>query len=240
VSGLVEIAYNDAFDEGFYDVFDTPYTNGVYFISTGNLNNDGMADIVVSDDGGDRYLLNLGESAGVGQFLQFVFTYAHVGGGGPASDDGFAGNSVIADLDNDGWNDVLVTDVEVDIPGCGRRMHIYQNSGGEVGGSIALQETTTGSGCQTFLSNPPSCVLDDGEYAIYQGVLGDFQSRTPLTCATAGHHTDVVHWPSEADEYYLIVPQRDALEGSAGVDSAGNPRPPGPAPCAQRFLASCE
>src|SRR6185295_3735940 len=42
-------------------------------------------------------------------------------------DDGFGSQSLITDLDNDGWKDVLISDVDVDIDGCGRRLHIYHN-----------------------------------------------------------------------------------------------------------------
>ena len=48
--------------------------------------NDGLPDILISDDGQDRYLLNQGATGGIANYVSFAFTYAHVGGGsGPAS-----------------------------------------------------------------------------------------------------------------------------------------------------------
>jgi hypothetical protein len=55
-------------------------------------------------------------------------------------DDGFAGNNYIVDLDNDGFGDTIHADVDVDVPGCTRRGHIYHNPGGTVGGQMQLKE----------------------------------------------------------------------------------------------------
>lgn len=93
-----------------------------YFVSAGDLNNDGRLDLVISDDGADRYLLNTGNAAnGTANFTTFTFQFQSGG------DDGFASQSAVADLNNDGWNDVLISDVDVDIAGCSRRLHIYKN-----------------------------------------------------------------------------------------------------------------
>ena len=43
------------------------------------------------------------------------------------SDDGFGSNNLIVDLDGDGWNDALIADVDVDIGGYSRYLHIYHN-----------------------------------------------------------------------------------------------------------------
>jgi len=62
--------------------------------------------------------------------------YQFVGG----NDDGFVGNSRVADLDGDQWPDTIHGDVDVEIPGCTRRCHIYHNPGGTPGGEIVLRE----------------------------------------------------------------------------------------------------
>lgn len=99
-----------------------------YHITVGDLNNDNLLDIVVTDDAADSYLLNTGnDGQGLANFSRLFFDFA--GGIGATGDDGFGGNSVIADLDNDGFNDVILTDVDVDIAGCNRRLHIYHNLG---------------------------------------------------------------------------------------------------------------
>jgi len=117
----VSISYNDADNEGFFDFFDVVYDNAPYHISVGELNNDNRLDIVVTDDGSDRYLLNQGNDAGGhATFIERTFN---------GSQPEFGGDSYTADLNNDGFNDVFITDVDVDSPGCGRQSKIYRNLG---------------------------------------------------------------------------------------------------------------
>ena len=120
----VSVSYNDPANEGFFDELDIIYNNSPYHISVGDLNNDGRPDIVVTDDNADRYLLNQGNGFdGLANFASQTFRFES------GSDDGFGGNSVIADLDGDGFKDVIITDVDVDDSVAGRRMHIYHNLG---------------------------------------------------------------------------------------------------------------
>ncbi len=131
----IAVVYNDSASEGFFDFYDVVYSNAPYHVSVGDLNNDSMLDLVASDDGSDRYLLNQGNDAqGHADFTPFTFSF-QAGG-----DDGFASNSLITDLNNDGWQDVLIADVDVDISGCSRRMHIYRNLAGTPGSNVTLQE----------------------------------------------------------------------------------------------------
>jgi len=157
----VGVAYNQPVGEGQFDTFEVLYQNSPYFISVGDLNNDSKLDVVITDDGADRYLLNQGNGGdGLPNFSASTFSFQHNGGtANTSSDDGFGSNSLIADLDNDGWNDVLIADVDVDIGGCTRRMHIYRNVGGAVGGQVELREETEGSNCQTSFGNPASCLV---------------------------------------------------------------------------------
>jgi hypothetical protein len=150
----VGVAYNDPDSEGFFDTYEVVNNQAPYFISVGDLNNDNQLDIVITDDGADRYLLNQGNDLdGMADFVSFTYSFDEAG------DDGFGGNNLIADLNNDGWNDVLIADVDVDIGGCGRRMHVYRNLGGMPGGNVTLQEQTSGTGCDTASGNPPSCIV---------------------------------------------------------------------------------
>jgi hypothetical protein len=140
----VSISYNNPANPGFFSVYDLPHGHQPYHVVVGNLNNDGLLDMVVSDDFLDRYRLGTGIVGGKETFSDHTFTFS--GGGG---DDGFASDNYIADLDNDGWNDVVICDVDVDISGnngCsdGRRMHVYRNLGGTVGGFVSLQEQIIG------------------------------------------------------------------------------------------------
>ncbi len=137
---IVDATYNDgAAGPGHFATRVTPYSGSAYHFNVGDLNNDSLPDLIVSDDGQDRYLLHTGVVGGLGTWGPTQpFTYS---GGG--SDDGFAGHSVVADLDNDGWNDVIVADFDVDVVGCGRRCHIYRNLGNAP--NVTLQEQQIGS-----------------------------------------------------------------------------------------------
>jgi len=100
------------------------YSLSSYFVSVGDLNGDGKLDMVMTDDNADRFLLNTGNDVnGSPNFSSFTFTFQ------AGSDDGFGSQNLITDLDNDGWNDVLISDVDVDGFGCSRRLHIYENQG---------------------------------------------------------------------------------------------------------------
>jgi hypothetical protein len=158
-AGFVGIAYNANTNP--FQVTDSPIGASTYFVSAGDLNQDNKTDLVTSDDGSDRYLLNQGNGPnGAADFVSFTYEFTHNGSTTQAADDdGFGGDNMVADLDMDGWNDVLITDVDVDISGCGRRMHIYRNLGGTPGGDVVLEEQTTGSSCQNIFGNPPSCLV---------------------------------------------------------------------------------
>ena len=151
----VSISYNDGPSHGVFGTYEIPYGNAPYHFSVGDLNNDSRPDIIVSDDGQDRYILNLGNNtAGVADWSPTI-AFSYSGGG---SDDGFGGNNLIADLDNDGWNDAIVTDVDVDIAGCARRTHIFRN-----------------------LANAPNVTLQE------QIVAGEVVGGIPTTALTGTH-----------------------------------------------------
>ncbi len=116
----VAITYNGQSPEGWFVDYDIIDQNAPYFISVDDLNGDGRLDIVVVDDGSDRYYLNQGNgSDGLANFTSFTLENSN----------GFGGNSLIIDLNGDSHNDIIVTDVDVDISGCSRTTHIYRNRG---------------------------------------------------------------------------------------------------------------
>jgi len=132
----VSISYNDTATHGVFGTYDLPYGNAPYHFNVGDLNNDGWTDFIVSDDGQDQYMLNQGPTTQGGPTTfapSIAFSYS--GGGG---DDGFGGNNLIADLDGDGWQDAIIADADVDIPGCNRRCHIFRNLGNAP--NVTLQE----------------------------------------------------------------------------------------------------
>jgi len=142
---FVGIAYNDPDNLGYFNSYEVVIQDSPYFVSVGDLNNDDRLDLVITDDGADRYLINTatgGDGRADWSPLQgFSFN------GPGASDPGFGGNSYITDLDNDGWNDVIITDVDVDSFGCGRRTNIYHNQGGTPGAIPTLLEEAQGTNC---------------------------------------------------------------------------------------------
>ena len=131
----VSISYNNTATEGMFGDYTLPYGNQPYHFSVGDLNNDGWQDFIVSDDGQDQYVLNQGATGSGPAAFSAPIAFSYSGGG---NDDGFGGNNIIADLDNDGWQDAIVADVDVDISGCNRRCHIFRNLGNAP--NITLQE----------------------------------------------------------------------------------------------------
>lgn len=96
-----------------------------YGMNVADLNGDGKLDFVIADDGQDRYCLNTGNGAdGQPNFSLNVIA------GSPSE---FGNTISIADLNLDGRNDVIVTDIDADLgpfcPSSGRRTKIYKNTG---------------------------------------------------------------------------------------------------------------
>jgi hypothetical protein len=130
----VQISYNNPLSIGTFNVLQQAYGNTPYHFAVGDLNNDQLPDLIFSDDGPDRYKLMTGVSGGQATFSsEFTFSYSPGDG-----DDGFAGNNYIIDLDNDGFRDAIICDVDVQISGCGRRTRIYRNLGNVP--NVTLQE----------------------------------------------------------------------------------------------------
>lgn len=130
----ISVSYNNPANEGFFNNYQVIYNNSPYHFALGDLNNDNLPDMVVSDDSADRYILHTGVQGGQATFSP-TMVFSYTGGG---FDDGFGGNNLIIDLNNDGWRDVIITDVDVDIPDCGRRTHIFHNLGNSP--NVTLQE----------------------------------------------------------------------------------------------------
>ena len=94
-----------------------------------------------------------------------------------------------------------------------------------------------GAGGTLLLSWGASCSATDTNYSVYEGTLGSFYNHLPKTCATGG--TTATISPAVGNTYYLVVPRDNVNEGSYGLDSEGNPRPPAIATCRPPATASC-
>jgi len=84
-----------------------------------------------------------------------------------------------------------------------------------------------------------SCAASDVEYALYEGVIGDFESHVPVVCNTGG----ATIWPFDAgagNRYYLVVPQTPTSEGSYGVDGSSAERPASTSACGEQVLGPCD
>ncbi len=115
------IAYNDPNNVGHFNHFATFGGFASYHVTPGDLNSDGKLDLIISDDGQDKYMINQGNNAqGHATFTTITFQ---------GSDFNFGGNQRTADFNNDGLNDVIICDVDVDAPSCTRVAHMYRNLG---------------------------------------------------------------------------------------------------------------
>ena len=109
----VSVLYNDG--TGNFVFQDVIYDDASYMIEPADFTKDGRVDFFVVDDGQDSYLINLGNDAqGHAQFSINQVT------GSPGTNF-FGGNVKFADIDHDSILDVLVADVDTDIPPCGTR-----------------------------------------------------------------------------------------------------------------------
>ena len=139
----VAISYNNPSNPGVFNLFDDFHFNAPYHTSNGDLNNDGRIDVVITDDGADRMRINMGNDAFGRVNWSNSKTFDFLSGG----DDGFGSNNLIVDLDGDGWEDILIADVDVDIGGYNRRLHIYHNRTTTVGTqNVVLREERQTSG----------------------------------------------------------------------------------------------
>ena len=319
----VGVAYNEPLADGLFDTYDVVNQMSPYFASVGDLNNDGSPDLVITDDGSDRFLLNQGNGDDdIADFVSHLFDFENTEGGEDPDDGGVGGNSLIADLNNDGWNDVLIADMDPNRCCCGRRIQIYKNLGGFVGGPVTLQEQATGANCAAIWGNPPTCVvasipadqlegvhdvavfdldgdgwqdmvigqcdgtrifinqgyppagrvpdggeepgqplliakvpdilprislswgdschIDDTDYEIYEGTIGEYGSHVWKYCSTAGALSQEFIIDPNTSKYYLVVPTNGEAEGSYGTDSQGIPRQRGPSACRPHSVAVCE
>lgn len=133
----VSISYNNPNNPGMFNIFHDFHVGfAPYHVNVGDLNNDNRLDTIFSDDGADRFRLNQGTDVFGRAIWGPAKTYQFLSGG----DQGFGSNNLAADLDMDGFKDVLICNVDVDINNYGGRINIYRNLGTVPGGDIEMRE----------------------------------------------------------------------------------------------------
>lgn len=115
----LKMLYNNG--SGVFPGFQLLPSTSVYMARTIDHDLDGWMDIYVVSDGQDYLLVN----GGVNAQNECIWTQVNVAQSNRTL--GFGGNVHIADVDRDGWPDVGVADVDVDIPGCTREFTILRN-----------------------------------------------------------------------------------------------------------------
>jgi len=88
------------------------------------------------------------------------------------------------------------------------------------------------------LSWAHSCSVGAEDYAIYEGVIGNWYSHFRIDCSDDGADFVEEITPSVGNRYYLLVPLNPNDEGSFGTSSALVARPPGPATCMPTHVVS--
>ena len=126
--------YNNPNAPGFFDVYHPFHNFATSGVAPGDLDGDGRVDVILPDENADRFRINLGNDALGRVIWSSPQTFQFLAG----TDDGFAGRSQVVDIDGDGLEDVLIADVEFQIPGFGRRLHIYHNRGNQAAGGLPL------------------------------------------------------------------------------------------------------
>lgn len=134
----LSVAYNDPLNPGSFAVHTTGIAPAPYFINAGDLNSDGRLDLAVTSNENDFVLFNMGNKPAGDVNWSATKDVQFLSGGEPAGYLGltYSSNNLIADLDGDGWDELLIADVDVEIPTYAPdfRLHLYHNRGGTVGG----------------------------------------------------------------------------------------------------------
>ncbi len=108
--------------DGQFNDLSLVYTEQPYMAASGDFNDDGRPDLFVVDDAQDAILLNTSSPGGGIEFNTSFVT-------GSSKTENFGGNITVADINGDGFQDVLVSDVDTDIPGCDRQLALLHNNG---------------------------------------------------------------------------------------------------------------
>jgi hypothetical protein len=107
------------------------------------------------------------------------------------------------------------------------------------GGTVNGLTLNKGAGSSIQLDWFPSCSVDDIDYGVYEGSIGDWTDHQPVNGLCMAGGLTATFTPGTGSQYYLIVPTNGPVEGSYGQDSASAQRPASTAPCTVQVLGSC-
>jgi hypothetical protein len=198
--------------------FQTLASNQPYMFAVGDMDNNGILDMYMEGDQQDHVLL--GQSTNPDTSVNYSFETLQ---SSPRTG-GFGGNTKMADLDNDGFLDVGVAPVDVDIQNCGAgdELALLRNDGG--GG---LTDPWSGTGPQNFHTEAHDFTFldlnSDGCMDMMQGLCTGWRMFmqtcaapvvVPLSAVTVSIGTisagDVSELASSDDSYLRIDAERDA------------------------------
>ncbi len=117
----VRIAYNEGGTS-----FGSPQelvVTSCYHFNLGDIDGNGIEDVFAVQDPQDQFLLNTSPPGTI------PVSWQNVAIGNSPLTGGFGGNTYVVDLDIDGDNDVVITDVDTDVPSCDRRLAFLRNDG---------------------------------------------------------------------------------------------------------------
>ncbi len=217
----VVVDYNDPANPGHFQTLGEQAigVSAPYAFDVGDLNNDGRPDLVQEDDGADKYAFNQSNDALTRVVWGPLKNFSFAGG----NDDGFGGNCLIEDLDLDGWNDVLIADVDVDAAFCTSRTHIYHNLGGAVGAEITLkEEAEQASGNQGAGWKGVVGILANQLTGTYDIALADFD-RDGDTDMLLGRCAGTFYWENLTDPEYCQPDIGHGGPGSLQLSICGEP-----------------
>ena len=134
----VKVVYNDT--TGNFSQVQVLPTIAAYMVRAGDYDNDGDLDIHVIDDGQDYTFRNTGNNPdGSVNWVSSNVVNSPLTAG-------FSGNVKNADFDLDGYLDLAVSDVDVDIPGCDRRFVVLRNRiPNTTGGNFGFTDPNSGN-----------------------------------------------------------------------------------------------
>ena len=206
----------------------------------GDVDADGYGDLIVGDGSfRGRASVYLGSPSGPSQTPAWFID-------GATSSSEF-GRSVrgAGDVNRDGRDDVIVGSPGGS-SGSGEAF-LYLGVPAESTGPAAAAPDGSGAGAPLVIARGSadsltlawgvSCLANEMDWEIYEGMLGDFTSHVPSLCATGGQHGARLV-PMSGDRYFIVVPRTLDFEGPYGVDTNGE-RPPSTSACLPQSVAAC-